>query len=279
MKTHLIKLIQISRPRFWLYGLGPYLFGVAHIYAFGEFLFPWWIYVIFGLFFTFPANLLVYGVNDIFDYGTDISNPKKRSYENLLSRNAVRPLVINIILALIPFVILTGIFLPWQAWVMMVLGIVLLITYSAPPVRSKQIPFIDSIWNALMSLFGFFFVLTMSGMSFPLWGSIAGGIWAGALHAYSAVPDIFYDKNAQIQTIATFLGEQKTLGLVVLAMIASTIIGTVIGGSIVLLVGLCYILITLLSYYQPHRIMTHYKILPLVTASSGMLLFFVILFS
>ena len=278
MKQHILKLLQISRPRFWLYGLGPYLFGIAHIYAFGEFLFPWWIYVVFGLFFTFPANLLVYGINDIFDYNTDISNPKKRSYENLLSRDAVRPLLVNIILALIPFIAVAIIFLSWQAWVMMALGIVLLITYSTPPIRSKQIPFLDSIWNALMSLFGFFFVLTMSGMSFPLWGSLAGGIWAGALHAYSAVPDIFYDTNARISTIATYLGERKTLGFVVLAMSIATALGAIIGGSIVLLVGLCYVLITLLSYYQPHRIMAHYKIIPLVTACGGMILFFVILF-
>ena len=35
----------------------------------------------FVVYFLIPANILIYGINDIFDYDTDKLNPKKGTYE------------------------------------------------------------------------------------------------------------------------------------------------------------------------------------------------------
>jgi lycopene elongase/hydratase (dihydrobisanhydrobacterioruberin-forming) len=76
----LSRVIRISRPRFWIYELGPYMVGVlgglianSYIGAYFHIL----LVIIFGLYFLIPANIWIYGINDIYDYETDKLNPKK----------------------------------------------------------------------------------------------------------------------------------------------------------------------------------------------------------
>ena len=69
-------LLVLSRPRFWLYLAGPVAVGVT--YGIGD---------VSGLFtpttvalacyFLVPANVFLYGVNDVFDADIDELNPKK----------------------------------------------------------------------------------------------------------------------------------------------------------------------------------------------------------
>ncbi|MEO7673038.1 MAG: lycopene elongase, partial [Pyrinomonadaceae bacterium] len=66
-----------------MYLFGPYIIGLAagastrwELLSFGN--------IVFGLYFLFPANLLIYGINDIFDFETDKLNPKKQEYEALV---------------------------------------------------------------------------------------------------------------------------------------------------------------------------------------------------
>ena len=72
-------LLRVSRPRFWMYLLGPYMVALA-----ATSLRPPVEVWLLGLYLTLPANLLIYGVNDLFDAETDRLNPKKRDYESLL---------------------------------------------------------------------------------------------------------------------------------------------------------------------------------------------------
>ena len=53
-----------------------------------------WRYLVVAVYFTFPANLFVYGVNDIFDYETDKVNEKKHEYEALVEQKQHKTLVI-----------------------------------------------------------------------------------------------------------------------------------------------------------------------------------------
>jgi lycopene elongase/hydratase (dihydrobisanhydrobacterioruberin-forming) len=73
------KLIAISRPRFWMYLLGPYLIGYALAVSFHGTEYPYGLSYIFLflLLFTLPANLFLYGINDMYDGDTDRENPKK----------------------------------------------------------------------------------------------------------------------------------------------------------------------------------------------------------
>ncbi len=85
-------LLRISRPRFWHYVLWPMLIYFASSWYFEdiqESFSRWWTDRIFNLiimiiilwYFTLPANLWIYGRNDIADWDTDKFNSKKWSYE------------------------------------------------------------------------------------------------------------------------------------------------------------------------------------------------------
>ena len=82
MNLSLKEILQISRPRFWMYVLGTFLVGM--IAAGNPFNYDMQTninLVVLALFFSLPANLFIYGVNDIYDYDTDKLNAKKENYE------------------------------------------------------------------------------------------------------------------------------------------------------------------------------------------------------
>src|SRR3989344_1982072 len=65
--------VHLSRSRFWSYLAGTYIVGLALGGA------PFsLVFLLHLLFFLFPANVFLYGVNDIFDRATDVANPKKK---------------------------------------------------------------------------------------------------------------------------------------------------------------------------------------------------------
>ena len=76
-------IFKISRPRFWLYTFGPYLVGLTAAANVPSDLLRFDV-IFFALYFLFPANLLIYGVNDIWDFETDSRNRKKTGYETLV---------------------------------------------------------------------------------------------------------------------------------------------------------------------------------------------------
>ena len=96
-------LLKVSRPRFWLYIFGPFLVGLA---AGAD---SWRDFlrldtILSAVYFLFPANVLIYGINDIFDFETDRRNPKKAEYEMLVRPGSHRALVRHILLLNVPFI-------------------------------------------------------------------------------------------------------------------------------------------------------------------------------
>lgn len=197
-------LIKISRPRFWLYVLGPYLVGLVAAAARSEDLFRLDV-LLFGLYFIFPANLLIYGINDVFDFETDRRNPKKSKYELLVRPESHRPLLKWIAFLNIPFVVATY-FLAPQALPSLAGFIFFSVSYSAPPIRAKAIPIIDSAFNILYVFPAAFAYQMITGSFPPLILFAAAGLWTMAMHAYSAIPDIVADREGGVNTIATLLG-------------------------------------------------------------------------
>lgn len=202
-------LFWLSRPRFWLYLAGPVIVGVVYGAAGpGEVVQP--ITVALFAYFLLPANLFLYGVNDIFDADIDALNPKKaedgREVQYTGSR-AVAAVVAGATLlgaAFVPFLPRTAL-LPFAGFYL--LGV----AYSAPPLRFKTTPFLDSLSNGLYVLPALVAYATLTG-SFPPAVAVAGGwIWAMGMHTFSAIPDIEPDRAAGIHTTATLLGERRTL--------------------------------------------------------------------
>ena len=201
-------LWKVSRPRFWIYVLGPYLLGVAALIHQGLALEHLWQLLVFGVYFTFPANLFIYGVNDIYDFETDKHNEKKQGYEHILPIAAHRKLARVIAMVNLPFLIAGVFILPVPALVGLATFVFLGAGYSAPP-RFKTIPFLDSLSNILYIMPA---LVSFGWLGYPpALVLVAGGCWSMAMHAYSAAPDISADTTAGMKTIATALRLKGTL--------------------------------------------------------------------
>jgi 4-hydroxybenzoate polyprenyltransferase len=204
------KLIRIARPRFNLYLLGPYLIGSTLGFTSIQILLKWQFWLGF-VYFTLPANLLIYGVNDIFDYETDKLNPKKQTYEALVTPAEHTHLWTWIMLLNVPFVLVFCLFYPMT--IVGLLGFLFFgIQYSAPPIRAKATPFLDSIFNILYvfpGIVGYTLFANKLQMDWHL--LLSAGLWTMAMHTYSAIPDIAADRESNTHTTATVLGSQWTL--------------------------------------------------------------------
>jgi 4-hydroxybenzoate polyprenyltransferase len=206
MLSSLRTLFIRSRPRFWLYLAGPVLVGIA----FGartpaDLVTPTTIAL--TAYFLVPANVLLYGVNDIFDAEIDVHNPKKEGREIRYSGDDV------VLLAVAVSVLLGGAtFLVTQpaAWPYLGGFFVLAIGYSAPPLRFKTTPVLDSISNGLYILPGVAAYATVLGTAPPAPAIVAAWLWTMGMHTFSAIPDIEPDRVAGIRTTATWLGRRRT---------------------------------------------------------------------
>ena len=209
MRSLLPLALAVSRPRFWIYTGGTYVVG----YALGM---ESWLaffrpeYILFLLYFFVPANVIIYGVNDYFDEETDRTNPKKNEKEHRLGggeRRDLRTLLLAVTgfsLALLPFMDTVG--------RLVFLGFLFLASfYSAPPLRFKEIPFLDFSSNMLYIMPGIFGLSLAAGALPPLVLVIAGYLHIAAMHLFSAIPDIDCDRRAGITTTAVLLGRKPSL--------------------------------------------------------------------
>ncbi|GAA1426988.1 prenyltransferase [Microlunatus lacustris] len=264
-------LLRVSRPRFWMYLLGPYMVALA-----ATSLRPPTEVWLLGLYLTLPANLLIYGVNDLFDVETDRLNPKKRDYETLLQAGQRRSLVIAILVLNLPFLALVP-FLP-NAWPWLLLFVVTGIGYSMPPLRAKGRPVVDAAFNILYVAPGLAAYATVSGSQPPLPVLGAALLWCMAMHAYSAVPDIAADRAADVATVATYFGRVKTLLLCGAAYALAALLALPSVGVFALLGGLVYLVMIALSLRcrGPEQLFALYRRFPLLNTALGGALFVVI---
>ncbi|SFR53250.1 prenyltransferase [Halogeometricum limi] len=199
-------LFTLSRPRFWLYLAGPVVVGVAFAAETTSELFSLPAVLLFA-YFLVPGNVLLYGVNDVFDADVDEENPKKDDREARWRGDAV--VVAAIALS---FLLGLGLFavLPARTWPYLAGFFLLGVEYSAPPFRFKTTPFLDSVSNGLYVLPGVAAFAAVSGRHPPAVAIVGAWTWAMGMHTFSAIPDIEPDREAGIRTTATFLGESRT---------------------------------------------------------------------
>lgn len=203
--------------------------------------------LIFAFFFLIPANILIYGVNDIFDYETDKLNPKKVEYEALLVPEKHKSVWVWILVTNIPFLVY-AFTISLETGVYLFIFYFFAMFYSATPIRAKIRPFFDSFFSAGHYIFtGVFGYFLAGGHGFPLIGFIAGILWAMAMHAYSAVPDIKADSDAGFRTIATWLGRNKTIVVCLIFYVASAILFSTLIGVFPLIAVLVYIFLMIRS--------------------------------
>lgn len=268
-----LKLLRISRPRFWIYVLGPLLVGAGAVINTNTALITWQLIAL-AIYFTLPANLLIYGVNDIFDYESDKHNSKKQGYEELVENKEHQTIYLAIALTNGPFLFLLP-HLPWQTIVSVAIFVLLGIFYSAPPIRAKTKPFLDSASNILYMMPGVagFFLAGGSDPSIPL--IVAAMLWCMAMHAYSAAPDVAADNAANMNTIATTLEERGTV-LICIELYVTAFLLSVnpLGWGWATLAAAPYIILMHLSYANLNKLKFYYRLFPYVNTVVGAYLFF-----
>jgi 4-hydroxybenzoate polyprenyltransferase len=211
-------LVTISRPLFWFNTAVPYAWGWL---LSGRHLDLPTILLI-G-YFTFPFNLLLHGVNDIFDYESDLRNARKNSAEGALQVNPgnFRRLVLLIVAWNIPAVAAL-LLLGSGAAIAAFIGLLALsIAYSAPP-RFKGRPGLDSLANVLYA--GSLLVSVLAnGITPTPWAAVgAFALWAIASHAFTAIQDLPADAAAGIRTVAVAAGAVPTaLGALALYLLGA----------------------------------------------------------
>lgn len=212
-------LIKLSRPRFWFYLAGPIVVAVAYAADVPGELITLQTVAMF-LYFLAPANIYLYGINDLFDADIDTENPKKEEKEVRYQGQGFVPIIV-IGSGLAMFLLFP--LIDVAAWPWLLAYLVLATEYSAPPFRFKTTPFLDSISNGLYVLPGVAAFVTVAGTQPSIPVIVGAWLWAMAMHTFSAIPDIEPDRRAGIETTATRLGEHRTFLYCVLVWAAAAV--------------------------------------------------------
>lgn len=195
-------LVNVSRPLGWV--IAPLVFAIGLYYSNSEFSF---LSIIQMILLSFPLSIILYGINDIHDYDSDSLNPRKNSIDlNETERALIKGVSILIAILLIASSIAT---LNLSNLLSMILLVSVSYFYSAPPIRLKEKPPLDSISNGIL-----FFLAFSLGYSFgaevreiPLKIYFVA-ICVMGIHSFGAVMDYTADKAAGQRTIATFFGKR-----------------------------------------------------------------------
>lgn len=204
-KSTVARLVHISRPILWINTIGT---GALGMWLTGQLIDVAAIPLLLWL--TLPFNLLIYGVNDIFDQETDALNPRKGSIEGArIEPREVRLIAWAVAFTNIPFLVYFVVALPLAAVGLILLYAGVFVFYSAPPLRFKARPFLDSLSNAAYGLP--LLIMPVALDAAPVWPAVIGLLaWSVAKHAYDAVQDIDEDREAGITTTAVLLGPRGT---------------------------------------------------------------------
>lgn len=217
------RLLTISRPVLWINTIGTTIMGM---WLTGT-LWDWDILVIL-LWVTFPFNLLIYGINDIFDQETDNINIRKGGFGGAkIDPREVPWIAWGVVLSNVPFLVYFAFAFPLEANLWMWAYSLTFLFYSAPPARFKGRPYWDSISNADYA-FPLAFVPLALGAE-PVWVAVfALMAWSLAKHTYDAIQDIDEDAFVEIRTTAVHLGALKSLVWVGFWWLVSTVLFAVV---------------------------------------------------
>jgi 4-hydroxybenzoate polyprenyltransferase len=209
-------LFVSSRPLSWINTAFP--FAAAYFMTVRE---VDLVFVVGTIYFLIPYNLAMYGINDVFDYESDLRNPRKGGVEGaLLDRGMHKPTLWAALLTNVPFLIfLVAIGNP-LSWLVLAVSVFAVIAYSAPGLRFKERPFVDSITSSTHFVSPAIYGFALAGAVFTpqLWMLLAAFfLWGLASHAFGAVQDVIADREAQIDSIATVIGARATTRLAVIA--------------------------------------------------------------
>ncbi len=228
----LLKVAIASRPPSWTFG--PILFGIGiiHSHQIPKTLPSLAIAALQVFSLSIPLSIseylattllllihsrdaVVFGINDVYDFETDSRNPRK--IVNGLQGGVLQPEYHGLVRtsAYISTLFIAGVSLLTRKQ-QNILAVALLLSfgwqYSAPPLRLKEVPVLDSLSNGLIVFLAWFCGFSFSGLGLsqaPSKGFMLS-LCTTAIHALGAVIDFDADTAAGQRTIATALGRRTT---------------------------------------------------------------------
>lgn len=221
MLTSIKKLFVISRPISWPNTAYP--FGAAYLITGGGLDLTFWIAV---AFFLIPYNLLMYGVNDVFDYESDIRNPRKGGIEGAVEQKAFHPTILWAAgLSTVPFLLYLFVTGTLAANITLTIIVFFVLAYSLAGLRFKEVPVLDSVTSSIHFVGPMVYALIVTGFT-PAYIPfvIAFFLWGAASHAFGAVQDIIPDRQGGLGSVATVLGASATTRVVFLLYVTASVI-------------------------------------------------------
>ncbi|CAE6424179.1 unnamed protein product [Rhizoctonia solani] len=272
---HLIMLIKSSRPPGWTFA--PILYGIGAIHSgmIPKTLSTLAVCLSQIATLSFPLCIVVFGVNDVYDYETDIRNPRKSAtslegtilppaHHDFVYRAAITASVITIATSILPstftpIISSNGAFQTYAPVFTTAALVALGWMYSAPPARFKEVPVIDSISNGLIVFLSWFLGYVSCralagdrGLGWklpdvPSKGYVLGLVTA-SVHALGAAADIDADLAAGQRTVGTVLGSRGcallgvvAYGLALLTETFASIFGIYLIGGLGLMLSVCVV--------------------------------------
>ena len=206
------QLLGSSRPVSWINTAFP--FGAAYLMAGGS---VDAAFVVGVLYFLIPYNLLMYGLNDVFDYESDLRNPRKGSIEGVvLDRRWHRTTIWAAVLSNLPFLVALVAMGTAASTIVLTVSVFAVLAYSVPVLRFKERPLLDSATSSTHFVSPAVFGLVLAGGEASTTALAALGgffLWGMASQAFGAVQDVTADREAAIASVATWLGAARTVWL------------------------------------------------------------------
>jgi 4-hydroxybenzoate polyprenyltransferase len=235
------KLFFVSRPISWVNTAYP--FAAGYIVSGGALSVSFFVST---LFFLIPYNLLMYGINDVFDYESDIRNPRKGGIEGMKEQRAFHPTIVwAALVSTIPFVAYMMVTGTVTSAVVLIALVFFVVAYSVAGLRFKERPFLDSITSSIHFVgplvYALVLVQTSPAMAWPF--VVAFFLWGMASHAFGAVQDIIPDRQGKLASVATFLGTRKTIVMCVILYVVASLLVALQGWPawLIAIPGLAYV--------------------------------------
>jgi 4-hydroxybenzoate polyprenyltransferase len=205
------QLLTASRPLSWVNTAYP--FALALLLLQHPVDVP--LLVIGTIYFLVPYNLAMYGINDVFDYESDLRNPRKGGLEGaVLDPRFHRPILVAVVLTNVPFLVALVLLGGPDSWLVLAISVFAVVAYSAKGLRFKERPVLDSITSSTHFVSPAVYAAALAGRT-PDARTVlllaAFFCWGMASHAFGAVQDIPADREAGIGSVATVAGARRTV--------------------------------------------------------------------
>src|SRR5690625_1479528 len=210
LRARLRALFWASRPVSWINTAYPFAAAMFLTHREVDAL------LILGTFYYLvPYNMALYGINDVFDYQSDLRNPRKGSIEGaLLGPEMHRSTLGAALVTNVPFLVLFVYLADPLALLAIAISTFALLAYSVPKLRFKERPVLDSLTSSTHFVSPAIVGFALAGAQLTTAQALILGaffLWGMAAHAFGAVQDVMPDRAAGLGSIATVFGAKATV--------------------------------------------------------------------